>query len=75
LEAGEIEQAVEENELPGLEEKYDQRLSELEEQLLNWGQLPVGADTFTRPKSAEFDNVLEQLTTPDSSNSEEEPGQ
>lgn len=75
LEAGEIERAVEENELPGLKEKYDRRLSKLEEQLLKWDQLPVGADTFTRPKSAEFDNVLEQLTTPDSSSSEEEPSQ
>jgi len=75
LEAGEIERTVEENELPGLKEKYNRRLSQLEEQLLEWDQLPEGADTFTRPQSAEFDNVLEQLTTPDSPSSEEEPSQ
>jgi hypothetical protein len=72
LDAGEIERTVEENELPGLNKTYDRRLSNLERQLLEWDQLPVGADTFTRPQSAEFDNVLEQLTTPENSNSEEE---
>jgi len=75
LKAEEIERTVEENELPGLKERYDQRLSKLEEQLLEWDQLPVGADTFTRPQSAEFDSKLEQLTTPNSSSSEEETSQ
>lgn len=75
LEAEEIERTVREDELPALREEYDQRLSKLEEQLLEWEQLPVGADTFTRPQSAELDTALEQLTTPNISTSEDSRSQ
>lgn len=64
LNGREIERTVEENELPKLRSSYDEQLAELEDQLLDWEQLPVGADSFTRPQSDEFDAALENLSTP-----------
>lgn len=75
LHAEEIERAVEDEELPGLIDTYDERLSDLEEQLQDWEHLPVGVNTFNRLQSEELDSALEQLTTPENPGTEEEPSQ
>lgn len=71
LKAEEIERTVGEDELPVLRKNYDQRLSKLEDQFIEWEHLPVGANTFTRPQSAELDSALEQLTASDVSTPKE----
>lgn len=71
LYASEIIRSVEDTELPGIEESYDERISQLESNLLEWNQLPAGADTFTRPQSEEFETALEHLSTPNESDTPE----
>lgn len=62
LEAGEIEDTVETKELPTVRARFEDELRKKQNLLQEWGMLPEGRDTFTRPEFGEMDELMADIS-------------